>query len=119
MMDLYQGEDSAAFYQVTKRTLRNWQRFGAPHSVRLLVSLAEGTHPDWQGICFRSDRLILPDGTPQNPTELLMGPYWVAEALRSVRVADTLQERLRQAQKVTVAQNDPSCFDGIARKCLR
>ena len=75
MMDLHQGERSADFYQVTTRTLRNWQRYGAPHSVRVLIALAEGSRPKWQGICFRPDGLILPDGTFQNPTRVLMGPY--------------------------------------------
>lgn len=116
-MDLRQGEISAEFYQVTTRTLSNWRRYGAPHSVRLLVSLAEGTHPEWLGIRLRPDGLILPDGTLQNPSELLMGPYWVAEALRSVKMADNLQERLRNAQAVTVAKNDPTSFDSIAQKC--
>jgi len=82
---------TAAFLGVSVRTVRNWERSGAPLAVirlfRLLARDLGGIGRDWEGFFITEDRLVGPGRAYITPGMIRAFPYLESELERR-RAAD-------------------------------
>ncbi len=95
----------AQYLGVSLRTVRRYEKCGAPRMAVLAVALRAGEYPDWEGFWFRDGKLTNPVGQTMSRAELEDWHYqfylawwrgWEAHRVQSARpgTSETQPRRL-------------------------
>lgn len=102
-------------FGISKRQLRNWQRNGYPAYAVERMSMTDGTHPDWPGFLIGPGHIWTPAGDKVNKGEIEMYHWLFQQAQRESNIAARLESEIRTMNRITVAANEPSTIQSLAR----